>query len=57
MESRGLPRLWIFEPSLVKKASKITKNGPFGSLQGKKSPGRRFLEVLCVNRNKLPAAL
>jgi hypothetical protein len=25
-----------------------------GSLQGKKSPNRRFLEVLCAKRNKLP---
>ncbi|MDR2049142.1 MAG: hypothetical protein LBP69_06780, partial [Treponema sp.] len=36
---------------------KIRKNhdlwGCFGSLQGKKSPCGRFLEVLCAKRNKL----
>jgi hypothetical protein len=45
--------LWIFAPPAPQK-SRLT--GVLRSLQGKKAPVRRFLEVLRAKRNKLLAA-
>jgi hypothetical protein len=51
--SRSLLHLWFFCTFFVKKGAKILIAGSFLSLQSKKSPDRRFLEVLYAKRNKL----